>query len=1213
MVRDGLSASEPDQGDSAIYIAELTRAESLRHATLFQNCSWVKFDCYAHLGLEFPQENSNSLYQASFAYLRSVYWAMVTLTAVGYGDIVAYSTAESYFAAFWVFLGGIVNFGVMGAMSSTISNLTATHHHHMDKINTVNSIMERVSISKRLSAEVRRFYHQQFVGHKQAYESQLLSHMPDELCCQISSLLHSKAVKRVSLFDSASIEFLREVTGKFRHRTYQNGETICLEGDICREFFVFLQGSKANVFFRSRRVPIRALQAGDCYGVNEFLLKRSHAATIIAASLVHASVMSREQFDPIQRKFTGDLRDMKEEARGYWAEERAIMKRVMANLARIKLQPHLLQTPSLFYQRDNVFISSSDEDSNRGAYTAMDTFKSAWNSRITCWNVYNAVFVIFRICFHSHLNFTSSMSTAVWITDLSCDVCFAVDIYLRLYSFGTSEVNMENMVEQKVADKQYLRSGFKWDLMASLPIYTPFASGSLIASLSRLPRLIRCVNLWSYLDDAIVQIQQHFASRNVSAYLSPIKLLIVLVLVAHYAGCIFFFISERECQHLARCWMAHDPVLHNNPSVPMLYAKTFYWAITTLLLVGSREIVPRGMAGTIWTGFTCLCCTFVIGHIVGEISELILELGKETKQYKNRIASFESFANEHELSHGLRERVTYFFRVEFEQTKGTDMCRTIHDLSANLRLKFMLEIYGNSIEKLPISSFLTATQINNLALRLQSELFIPGDKILVEGTFGSRLCTLRKGMAAAYWTKSVASVAVLTEGAFFGEIAFFLPNQRRLATIRATTSCEVLHITKQNWQELWMPSDDPSDLNVQKHAQFAILGNWFCCFKGSVRDLPSDVRVSKTDDLRQRQFILDLNPINQYISQSLGAENIRELETESWARFKLLAALQHVVSTLLSDLVPSETGMEPSTPIPMPVKPMKTKQLRPFRFDERAKRKWSAAIMQMVSSVSRRKTIGPEAALAQGEVAVLRPSTKLAPVRRRSFPALLPQLHDHQALAASAKRTSAKAQRSVLVRSRSLTVFGDAFFRDREHFKGYYRLANDERKGGPGIDFEILQRCQRPQYATQLHWYHRFRRWKKNYQGLLVPALKRLGSSQAVDQDQNLKKTQVSPLSEELKLSRQRSGKLRSEVIDAAQLQIPNQQVLRAALSDFQSKVFIKRVKQMGKAWDLVILLVSAYHLVVTPFKVCFSHAVTELAERVLIGWSNFEVFLDLL
>jgi CRP-like cAMP-binding protein len=817
--------SESDHQNSASLIAELTRSECLRQATQFHNCSWVKFDCYAHLGVSFPHENPDSTYQAQFAYLRSVYWAVITLTAVGYGDIVAYSTAESYFAAVWVFLGGIINFAVMGAMSSTISNMMAPHHHFMEKINTVNSIMERVSISKHLTGEIRRFYHQQFVGHKQAYESQLLSNLPDRLCYQISSQLHSSAVKSVTLFDSASIEFLREVTGKFRNRSFQNGETICLEGDVCREFFVFLHGSKVNIFFKSRKVPIRALHGGDCYGVNEFLLKRSHLSTLIAASLVHASVMSREQFDGIQRKFAGDLRDMREEAQALCDEDRVVMKRIMANLARIKLQPHLLQTPSLFYQRDVAFIGA-DDDTRHKLHTTSDTFTTAWNACITLWNLYNAVFVIFRICFQSHLHFSSGTGAAVWVADLCCDVCFAADIYLRLYYFGNSDAGIENLLERKEVDKQYLRSSaFKWDLVASLPIYTPYASGSLVASLCRLPRLARCADLWAYLDNVIVEIQQHFASRNVSAYLSPVKLLIVLVLVAHYVGCIFLLISEHECEQLDRCWMVHDPLLHEyHNSVPILYGKVFYWAITTLLLVGSREVVPRGMAGTLWTGFTCLCCTFIIGHIVGEISELILELGKETKQYKSRIASFESFAHEHELSSALRERVTFFFRVEFEHTKGTNMCSTMHDLSANLRLKFMLEIYGRSIEKLPISSFLTATQVNNLALRLQSQLYIPGDNILVEGTFGSRLCSLRKGMAAAYWTKAVASVALLLEGAFFGEIAFFLPNQRRLATVRATTSCEVLHITKQDWQELWMPTDDTSDTNVQKHAQHAILG-----------------------------------------------------------------------------------------------------------------------------------------------------------------------------------------------------------------------------------------------------------------------------------------------------------------------------------------------------------------------------------------------------
>ncbi|KAK1942883.1 Cyclic nucleotide-gated cation channel [Phytophthora citrophthora] len=1333
------SGDHSGREDSTLLISELTRSECLRHATLYHNCSWVKFDCYAHLGLHFPQEDPESWYQASFAYLRSVYWAMVTLTAVGYGDIVAYSTAESYFAAVWAFLGGIINFGVMGAMSSTISNMMATHHHHMEKLTTVNSIMERVNLSKRLSVEIRRFYHQQFVGRKQAYESQLLSHLPDELCYQISTLLHSKAVKSVQLFDSATIEFEREITGKFRHRSYQNGETICLEGDICREFFVFLQGSKINVFYRSRKVPIRALHADDCYGVNEFLLKKSHPATLIAASYVHASVMSREQFEVIQRKFADDLRDIRDEAHTYYVEDRASMKRIMTNLARIKLQPHLLQTPSLFYQRDNAFITDVDEKTTEHGYSTSQVFLTCWLAMIAFWNVYNAGFVIFRICFYTHLHFSSNENVAVWITDLSCDVCFAIDIYLRLYYFGHHDVGFENLVERKEMNKQYLRSsGFKWDLVASFPAYTPFPSGSLIASLCRLPRLVRCVELWSYLDDVIVQVQQHFASHNVSAFLGPVKLLVVLVLVAHYVGCIFFLISERECKYLDRCWMTHDPLLHGyHDNVPMLYAKTFYWAITTLLLVGSREIVPRGLAGTLWTGFTCLLCTFVIGHIVGEISELILGLGKETKQYKSRIAHFESFANEHELASDLRERIAYFFHVEFQQTKGIDMCKTMHDLSANLRLKFILELYGRSIEQLPISSFLTAVQINNLALRLQSELFIPGDNILVEGTFGSRLCTLRKGQAAAYWTKSITSVAVLMEGAFFGEIAFFLPNQRRLATVRATSSCEVLHISKHDWQELWVSSDDPSENNVQKHAQYAILG-WVnsrlqryqrSCLrtvrraqmkvKPPVKSVSSSVRrasrfftkgraipqgrrmsngghvllwaptpprlmskveicrmfvpptlqllekkaeyilskssacaqpfsetelrpnsrsglqqngetsrarggsrtmfgkrvsslpltstATKTDDLRHRQFIVDLNPINDYLSDSLGAEKIRELETESWARFKLLAALQHVVSRLLGDLIPSEAGMDPSPPIHIPVKPKKHKQLRPFRFDERAKRKWSAAIMQMVSSVSRRKTIGPEAAmLTATEVPKLKCNAKVAPVRRRSFPAVLSQD------LIQAKPTGITSNQSALVRSRSLPFFDDDFFRDREHFKGSYRLSNDERKGGSGIDFEILQRCQSPQYASQLQWYQRYCRWKRNWkgikmlQGFFAPEKSRL--------DQTLKNNQVSPQEQDIAIpGHLRHGDLRSEVVDIDPLRIPNQNVLRAAISDFESKDFIRHVKLVGKIWDFIMVLASVYYLLVTPFKICFSYEITHLSTGMLDSWSGFEIFLDVL
>ncbi|KAG3114587.1 hypothetical protein PI125_g6294 [Phytophthora idaei] len=1318
-IAQGTTSEDYNEGD----MADLSRADCLQYATHFQNCSWVTYDCYAHIGAMFPVQDPSSMYKSSFAYLRSVYWAIVTLTAVGYGDIVAYSTAESYFAAFWIFVGGIINFGVVGAMSSTISNVMATRHHHIEKLNTLNSILERMDISEKLSAEIRRFYHHQFVEHKRAYESQLLSHFPDQLCYQISSLLHSDAVKSVSLFDSASVEFLHEITGKFRHRSFQHGETICLEGDICREFFVFLHGSKVNVFYHIRKVPIRALHPGDSYGVSEFLLRKTYTGTLTAASLVNASVMSREQFDVIQRKFASDLSDVKEEAQIVWLDQQKRMRRVVNNLERLKLQPHMMQTTTLFFQHDTMVTTNrkSGKAVVRDADATRTTFASTWNAIITCWNIYNAFFIIFRICFHSHLRFPSGTSTVVWVADLACDFCFALDIYLRIFYFGCPEVGFENLLNRQEKDVHYLHSStFKWDLLASLPLYAPVASGSVTASLCRLPRLVRCVDLLVYLDDVIVQIQQHFASHNVSAYLSPAKLMIILVLTAHCVGCVFLLISEHECEHVEQCWMAHDHLLHEyHHSVPILYAKTFYWAITTLLLVGSRESVPRDTAGTLWTGITCLGCTFIIGHIVGEISELILELGKETKQYKNRIASFESFAKEHDLPATLRERVGFFFRLQFEHTEGLDLHSTVHDLSANLRLKLMLEIYGRSISLLPISRFLTPSQINNLALRLQSELFIPGDNILVEGTYGSRLCILRKGVAAAFWTSSVTSVAILMEGALFGEIAFFLSGQRRLATVKATTSCEVLYVTKHDWRELWTTDGDLSDTQIQKHALYSILdwvhGRLLRYQRASVRTakkakrllstretqqdttanrgakarlsgspsviplltkkatspvtLFSEVQllekktqyiIQKADalanqfhqalaalhvrrrissavstrstrhsisrknrgnssemnrstvgdvvapishvntgnskkDIHVLQFIIDLNPVNKLVRDSLPTRHLRRLETESWASFKLLAAVQHTVRKLMDELIPPETASSHVTIAPSAHGEHRSHSR--IYHSKKLTRRQSSYSSDQLNSRNRpgsRINYGLAGATRLSMVAQSIGLGGNDPRRRLSTIALQDANQQHYG-ASTMGNTNFK-----LVRSRSLPLFGSKYFQELHKEGDRIMKAQEGYTSRASIDFEIIQRCQRPQYTTQLHWYHRYRRWKNLHQDA-----RKLSVPQRMSNARLMGSSFRGAL---LDLGRRTSIDQRPSLI--GRFQLPSDQV---ETIDPRSREFIKRIKELGRLWDIGMLGIAVYHLIVTPFKLCFATDLTEVSGALLRSWSGFEVFLDML
>ncbi|TMW58327.1 hypothetical protein Poli38472_011915 [Pythium oligandrum] len=826
-----LSWDDPQQGTALLGI---TRRNCLRMATNYQNCSWVRYDCYGHIGVSFPFEDTVSPYITSFAYIRSVYWAVVALTGVGYGDIVAFSTSESFFAAFWIFIGGIINFGIVGAMSSTLSSLMATEHHHVEKLNTLNHVMEHLGISEHLRGEIRRFYHHQFKNRKKVYESELLSNLPDQLCYRISSLLHAESTKQVTLFDSASHEFLEEVTGKFRHRTYQNGETLYIEGDICKEFLVITHG-KINVFYQSKVIPIGGLHDGDCYGVNEFLLRQSHAVTLVAASPVSTSVMTREHFDIISRKYDEEMKDIRDEAFESWVDDKERLRRIARNFERLKLKPHVLSTTSMFYVRELFLLKRTEgkkQHNSSDAEAIQVKVTSIWNFVLTFWNTFNAFSIIFRICFHSHLYYSDLGFRSIVLVDLLCDAFFAMDIYLNLYYFDCEEVGLDNLLTRTQRNARYRRSAlFKWHLAASAPIYYMNQHSMFVTSICRLPRLLRCTSLWAYIDEVIIHVQQAFPSQNVSSYLSPLKLLFFLLLGSHYAACIFFWISEVECErHPDYCWIEHDHLIHEyHHSIYSLYIRAFYWALTTLALVGSREIVPRNTRGTFWATFTCLGCSFVMGYILGELSELILDMDKEAKHHKSRIDSFEHFAKEHSLPENLRERVTLFFKIQFEHNQGKDLDEAVHDLSANLRLKLMHEIYGSAISLLPIRRFLSNAQVNNLALRLRTELFIPGDDIVVEDTFGSRLCIMRKGLGAVFWSESVTNVAVLMDGCLFGEVAFFLPNQRRIATVKATTSCEVVHIAKHAWNELWNnATTDTSDNHVQKYAMHAIL-DWVKC------------------------------------------------------------------------------------------------------------------------------------------------------------------------------------------------------------------------------------------------------------------------------------------------------------------------------------------------------------------------------------------------
>ncbi|TMW58330.1 hypothetical protein Poli38472_011918 [Pythium oligandrum] len=770
----------------------LTRTDCLRDSTLYGNCSWAVFDAYGQIKEGFPVHpvgRMDTIYSSKLAYLRSIYWAVVALTTVGYGDIVAYSTQETFFAAFWIFIGGIINYAVVSAMSNLASNWTTVSRTHMERTNTANLIFARYHVTDKVRIQIRRHYHQQFHIQKVASEAKLLAHLPQRLRHRISLILHSESVKKIPLFvDYGNARLLNDITGQFRRAVYQRGDFLAHENTICNEAFVIISG-QANTFCkRLGNVPVGALHAGSSFGVAAMILRLNAPSTAIAASVVEVSSITYKAFSAsVEQLFPTDVPALKAQASDQYSTESRTNGAIVQNLQGYKKLRHSKRCSTMFVSTDKL---------NNQAWKEQVRFY--WDTVIMVIITFHGLEVPFRIPFLHHPH--DSTRRNLLTVNLVFDFLLWIDILLKLHYFEC-DADVWNIFTREVRNRNYAHHMLKKDLWSQLPLYY-IGTNFFVMSLCRLPRLIRLGQLSAVIDSLIIRVQQRFSAYgNISAYLRPLKLMLFLIFVSHLGGCVFYLASDMDTN--PNSWLRHDTVLvQEDFSTFALYLRSFYWALTTFTLVGTKDIAPLDNLTTLVAGFTCLYCTFIVGVILGELSELVLDMDKAKKDLHERESSFEEFAKEHDLPIAIRTRVTRYLRFQYSYAKGMDIYSTFTDLPKNLRVQLMMDLHGSVLRVLPITRYMSEAQIHDLSLRLISELHITGDNVIMEGDPGLKLYIIKKGRAQVMWKSTEIAVAALGTGDLFGEVAFFLQNVRRTASVQMTASGELLVLHRRSWETL---------------------------------------------------------------------------------------------------------------------------------------------------------------------------------------------------------------------------------------------------------------------------------------------------------------------------------------------------------------------------------------------------------------------------
>lgn len=240
-------------------------------------------------------------------YTTSMYFAVVTMATVGYGDIHAVNMREMVFIMIYISFDMILGAYLIGNMTALIVKGSKTERFR-DKMADVMKYMNRNRLGRDIRNQIKGHLRLQF---ESSYtEAAVLQDLPISIRAKISQTLYMPFMEKIPLFRGCSSEFISQIVIRVHEEFFLPGEVIMEQGNVVDQLYFVCHGVLEEVAIGedASEDVISLLLPESSFGAISILCNIPQPYTVRVCELCRLLRLDKQAFSDILEIYFNDGR-----------------------------------------------------------------------------------------------------------------------------------------------------------------------------------------------------------------------------------------------------------------------------------------------------------------------------------------------------------------------------------------------------------------------------------------------------------------------------------------------------------------------------------------------------------------------------------------------------------------------------------------------------------------------------------------------------------------------------------------------------------------------------------------------------------------------------------------------------------------------------------------------------------------------------------------